>query len=679
MSDTARALTPNLLVRLRRLGPFDVSPDGRWLVTAMSELSDDGKTNDTNLYRLDLKDPDAGLVALTRSSRKKSTPRFAPDGTLGFLAEPDPGRRRGQEGEEPEDERKRGDEETEPLQLHRLSLDGGEAECLTDLARGVNDFRWLPGGRGVVMLAPVSPEAADLEDDRRLHREWKDRKPSGVVFDGYPLRYWDRWHGPAYPHVVVAGPDGSDPRDLTPGTGLLFEEVAFDVSPDGKTLYIDIRDMDEDLRFRSDVITIDLASGERAAVTSGETHYWFPRVSPDGTKLACLRHHEEPRVTGKRDLAVVDLASGDIEVLTSRVDRWPDQVQWLDDDRLLYACDEGGVHAIHLIDRTSGEDRVLLADGSVGELRADRDRADLFFLQHRFTHPAKLCRLPARGGVPQVLADPNAELLEGVAMGPVTSHEVAGAEGTPVQLWEVLPPDFDPEQQYPLLLWIHGGPLHMYADEFHFRWNAQLFAARGYALILVNPRGSTGFGQRFIEEHNGNWGDHCYRDLMACVDEWEKKPYVDAGRTAALGASFGGFMVNWIAGHTDRFQCLVSHAGLYHLTAFWGTTDCGPEWESEFGGLPWENPELYEKWSPHHHAGNFKTPCLVTHGELDYRVPLADGLQMFQALQRAGVPSRFLYFPDENHWVLKPANVKLWNETVLEWLEEHLSGDEDAE
>src|SRR6185436_12232146 len=220
------------------------------------------------------------------------------------------------------------------------------------------------------------------------------------------------------------------------------------------------------------------------------------------------------------------------------------------------------------------------------------------------------------------------------------------------------------------LLWIHGGPLGSYLDQFHFRWNPQIYASAGYVVIEVNPRGSTGFGQDFIQDNNGDWGNRCFEDLMRAVDEWERKPYVDTTRIAALGASFGGYMVNWIAGHTDRFKCLVSHAGLYHLPGFWGTTDCGPEWELEFGGVPWADPELFEKHSPHHHVDSFKTPTLVIHGELDYRVPIGEGLQMFQALQKKGVPSKFLYFPDENHWILKPANMQLWNETVLAWLDE---------
>jgi dipeptidyl aminopeptidase/acylaminoacyl peptidase len=381
---------------------------------------------------------------------------------------------------------------------------------------------------------------------------------------------------------------------------------------------------------------------------------------------------QQPRVTGKVDAALVDVATGEERVVTGAIDLWPDAPRWIDERRLAYAADEHGVHALHVLDVGSGEDRTLTDSGNATEVVVAPDRQRLYCLLDTATRPADLAVVPLSGGGGRRLTDVNAALLEGVTLTAPTSHVVPGADGREVQLFEFRPRDFDATRRYPLLLWIHGGPLGSFLDQFHFRWNPHVYTERGYVLILVNPRGSTGFGQDFIEDNNGNWGNRCFRDLMAVTDQWQGKPYVDASRTAALGASFGGYMVNWIAGHDHRFRCLVSHAGLFHLPAFWGTTDAGPWWELEFGGTPWTSG-IYEEWSPHRFAPEFKTPTLVVHGELDYRVPLVEGLQMFQALQKMRVPSKLLYFPDENHWILKPANMALWNETVLEWLEEWMA------
>jgi dipeptidyl aminopeptidase/acylaminoacyl peptidase len=247
-----------------------------------------------------------------------------------------------------------------------------------------------------------------------------------------------------------------------------------------------------------------------------------------------------------------------------------------------------------------------------------------------------------------------------------------GALGAGIQAWILKPPGYQPGRRYPLVLFIHGGPQGAWHDAFSYRWNPALYAARGFVVLSPNPHGSTGFGQAFTEQISGDWGGACYEDVMRAADWAIAEGLADPERMAAMGGSFGGYMVNWILGHSDRFRALVSHAGVYNLEAKYGATEelWFPEWE--FGGPPWEKRELYEKFSPHRHAGKFRTPTLVIHGELDYRVPVTEGLQLFTALKRQGVESQLLYYPDEGHWVLKPKNSKLWNETVMAWLEKHL-------
>ena len=658
-----KPFTPDTLVSVRRLGGFDISPDGRWLVASMDELAADGKCYDTNLYRLDLSQP-GELVPLTRSSRKKGQPRFSPDGRLGFLSQPDPQARR----EEPKDAK--ADDKDVPQQLHVMPIDGGEAVALTDLATGVAGFHWSRDGKTLLLTCPVHPSATSLEDNARVEKEWKDRKPSGRLFESYPVRFWDHHYGPKHPHLVAAASDATGARDLCVGMGLGLEESEGDLSRDGRTALWSVTRVGEGLRFEPQVFVIDTATGERRQLTNGPAQHWAPRLSPDGRRVACLTQEPRPRVTGKLDIAIVDLATGARNVVTTGLDLWPTRPHWVDDRTLAFGADEKGHHLVRTLDVESGTSRTLTTRGHASEITPSPDGKSIYFLLDGLDAPMDLWRVLVAGGAPERLTHVNREVLDGIAMTPGTSIEVSGFEGSSVQVWEVRPPGFDASRRYPFLLWIHGGPIHSYLDQFHFRWNSQIYAAAGYVVVMVNPRGSTGFGQKWIEENNGDWGNRCYRDLMAVTDHYQKAAHVDASRMAALGASFGGYMANWIAGRETRFKCLVSHAGLFHLAGFHGTTDCGPEWELEFGGIPWESPDLYDKHSPSRDAPRFTTPTLVIHGELDYRVPLGEGLQMFQALQSKKVPSKFLYFPDENHWILKPANLKLWNETVLDWLEQ---------
>jgi dipeptidyl aminopeptidase/acylaminoacyl peptidase len=284
--------------------------------------------------------------------------------------------------------------------------------------------------------------------------------------------------------------------------------------------------------------------------------------------------------------------------------------------------------------------------------------------------PGTITRFRLGEKAPQPLAFTNAAALAQVKFGAVDSVTVSGAGGTPVQMWIVKPPQFEAGKKYPLVFWVHGGPQSAFLDSWSGRWNAQLWAAQGYVIALPNPRGSTGFGQKFTDEISHDWGGKVFEDLMACLAHLEKQPYIDTTRMASAGASYGGYMMNWFQGHTDKFKTLVTHCGVYDFVSMYGTTE--EVWFDEWDhGIPWENPE-FEKWSPHKHAAKFKTPNLIIHNELDFRVPISQGLSLFTTLQRKGVPSKLLYFPDEGHWVLKPQNSELWHTTVFEWLAGYL-------
>jgi dipeptidyl aminopeptidase/acylaminoacyl peptidase len=355
--------------------------------------------------------------------------------------------------------------------------------------------------------------------------------------------------------------------------------------------------------------------------------------------------------------------------VTADWDRAVDSWTITPDSKTAYAAvEEDGQERVYRLDLAGGTPKLVLKDGSNGDVQVTPDGKTIVFSRASLTAPAEIFRANADGSGVTPVTRFNAEFLATFALKPAESVTFAGAGGTPVQAWVVKPNFFKDGVKYPLLYLVHGGPQSAWNDGWTYRWNAQVFASAGYVVFMPNPRGSTGFGQKFTDEISNDWGGKPFDDLMKGVDFAEKLPYVDATRKVAAGASYGGYMMNWFLGHTDRFKAIVSHAGVFNLTSMYGVTEelWFPEWD--LGGTPWTNPESYAKWSPHTYAKNFKTPTLVTHGEIDYRVPVGEGLQLFTTLQRQGIPSRLLVFPDEGHWINKPQNAALWYRTFLEWM-----------
>jgi dipeptidyl aminopeptidase/acylaminoacyl peptidase len=371
-------------------------------------------------------------------------------------------------------------------------------------------------------------------------------------------------------------------------------------------------------------------------------------------------------------LWLLDRATGAARRLAPNFDNWISSIAWSPDSKSIYiTAPASAKNAIYEVKVGDGSSSVVWNQASADGATVSKDGRTLYFKRSSLARPADIYALP-RGGAAQQLTHDNDALLQSLALSTAQDYWYKGAEGTNVQALIVRPPNFDATKKYPALVLIHGGPQGAWSDSWGYRWNPQMFAARGYVVFMPNPRGSTGFGQKFVEDISGDWGGKAYVDIMNGVGQLAAMPFVDGTRIAAAGGSFGGYMVDWILGHTDRFKALVSHAGVYNLESMYGVTEelWFPEWE--FHGNPWDNPELYEKWSPNRFVKNFKTPTLVTHGELDYRVPINQGLELFTALQRRGVPSKLLYFPDEGHWVLKPQNSKLWYQTVGDWLDQWL-------
>ncbi|SFL10017.1 S9 family peptidase [Geodermatophilus ruber] len=661
-------------VALPRLGGLALSADGRRLAVGVQTLDPERTKWQSALWEID---PEGRRPArrLTRSAPGESSPAFAPDGSLLFTsARPDPSAK--PDGEDPR-----------PA-LWTLPADGGEARPVVTHPGGIGGFTVAADSGEVVVVAATMPGAAEPAADAARRKRRKEAGVTAILHEAYPVRHWDADLGPAAPHHFWAGrlpvepPAGASPepaalRDLTPdvtppdGAG---EEVA--LSPDGRLLVRAEELPDGPAGRRQRLVLVDTADGaSRVLVDDPLADVYAARFSPDGASVVCVREsmssYEEPP---DHTLLLVDVASGAAHDLTPGFDRWPSAPQFGADGRSVYfLADDDGRHAVFRVPVDGGAPVRLTTDGAYSDLQVARDGSALYALRAAFDHPPVPVRLDpeATGQHPDPLPHPGAV---GPLPGTLQEVETTAADGTRVQSWLVLPEGASADAPAPLLLWIHGGPL-MSWNSWSWRWNPWIMAARGYAVLLPNPALSQGFGQDFVRRGWGSWGEAPYTDLMAAVDAAEQRPDIDATRTAAMGGSFGGYMANWIATQTDRFRAIVTHASLWDMDSFIGTTDAAYYWEKEWGD-PRQQPKRYEQNSPHRFADAIRTPMLVIHGDRDYRVPIGEALRLWYDLQKRGVPSKYLYFPDENHWVLTPGNASVWYETVLSFLAEHVLGED---
>jgi dipeptidyl aminopeptidase/acylaminoacyl peptidase len=650
---------------LPRIGALALSADGSRLAISVATLDPAKKKWQSALWEVD---PAGARPArrLTRSVPGESSPVWAPDGSLLFTsARPDP------TAAEPG--------EPKPA-LWSLPPEGGEARLLLTRPGGISAVAVAADTGDVVVAAATLPGGAEAEADDERRKARTDAGVTAVLHETYPVRYWDADLGPAAPHLFWAGrlpeDEVAEPvqlRDLTPdatpphGAG---EE--FTLSPDGRFLARSEEVPDGNAGHRNRVVlTSSDGSGTRVLVDDPLADVYGARFSPDGSALVCVRetlssYTEPPDYT----LLHVDVHTGEARDLTPDFDRWPSAPQFAADGSSVYfLADEDGRHAVFRVAVDGGAPVRLTADGAYSHLQVARDGSALFALRSAYDSPSVPVRLDPVATAQDPVPLPNPGTLDAL---PGTLHEVeaTAADGSRVQSWLVLPEGASADSPAPLVLWIHGGPL-MSWNSWSWRWCPWVLAARGYAVLLPNPALSQGFGQDFVRRGWGRWGEAPYTDLMAAVDAAEQRPDIDASRTAAMGGSFGGYMANWIATQTDRFRAIVSHAGLWHMDSFTSTTDAAYYWEKEWGD-PLSEPRRYEQHSPHRFADAIRTPMLVIHGDRDYRVPVGEALHLWYDLQKRGVPSKFLYFPDENHWVLTPGNSTVWYETVLAFLAEHV-------
>ena len=637
LSAIARPMTYDDLAAMKRIGAPALSPDGKWIAYTLTttDMAKNARSTAIWLMRAD------GTGA--RELVAGDGPVWSPDGkTIAY---------------------------TSGGQIALWDVAASTSRKLPELKGGASSLKWMPDGSGLLAVS-------DVEIEGKNNMPSPDSKAR--VIDNLLFRHWNAFTGPTRTHIFHVPLSGA-PTDLTPGP---FDAPPFsigggsefDVSPDGKELvYAQNTDTDAALSTNSDLFLVRInPRGGAVRITKRTGADTAPVYSPDGKWIAYRSQARQGYESDLWELWLVDRSTGMSRRIAADFSNWIESVTWLPDSKsMLITAPLEGRNVIYEV-TLDGRTTLVHNAGYADALQIAPDAKTVYFQSSTLSRPADIYSLGRNANTATKLTTHNDALLSQITMASYESSWWQGADNARVQGWLLKPPGFDATKKYPAIVLIHGGPQGAWGESWSYRWNPQMWAARGYVILMPNPRGSSGFGQKFVEEISQDWAGKVYTDIMNGVDTLASQPYVDANRMGAAGASYGGYMINWIAGHTNRFKALVSHAGLFNLHSMYGATEelWFPEWE--FGGTPWDKPELYESLSPHKFVKNFATPTLVVHGELDYRVPIGEGLQMFTALQRRGVPSRFLYFPDEGHWVLKPQNSKVWHQTVLEWMDRWL-------
>lgn len=647
-------LTAEAMMKLKRISEPAVSPDGKWVAFTAGTVDVEKNTTDRQIWVAPLA---GGMPRAITTEGRNTRAKWSPDSRrIAFLST----RKDGQ-------------------QVWTMNPDGAEARQVTRLSTEADGHVWSGDGKHFVFISAVYPDCPDDAcNEKRIAAE-KDSKVKARMYTSLLYRHWTEWQGARRKHIMAIPADGGLVKDLTPNAQYDIppfslaggEDVA--VSPDGKEIaYTAKLDADQATSTNSEIYTVPLEGGEAKKISASPGADNSPLYSPDGKWIAWRSQDRAGYESDRWKLLVMNREAGSIETLAATIDRNIDSFTWYPDSkRIAFVMEDRGRHPAQLISVNGGGTRALTQGAyTVGDLQFTSDGKTLVYTEQSGRSPAEIYKASSTGGTPVAVTRLNDQVMAQFNMSGFEEFTVVGAEGAQVHSFMLKPPDFDSSKKYPLLMLIHGGPQGAWGESFSYRWNPQVFAAAGFIVVMPNPRGSTGYGQKFTDEIRADWGGKVYDDIMAVADHAAAMPYVDSARMAAAGGSYGGYMVNWILGHSNRFKALVSHAGVYDLRSMGGETE--ELWFTtwEFEGMPWQSPEVYEKWSPSAHAANFKTPTLVIHGELDFRVPYGQGLQLFTALQANKTPSKLLVYPDEGHWILKPQNSLLWYDQFIGWIKE---------
>lgn len=666
-----------------RVAGLALSPDGKRLVTTVTTLNGKATEFATALWELD---PSGRNHArrITRSAKGEAGAVFAANGDLYFTsARPDP--------ESPD---------ADPVNaLWLLPADGGEARVVHSRAGGISTVMAAKDADATFVNAEVLAGSTDEDNDEERRKARKDKKVSAILHTGYPVRYWDADLGPAEPRLFAVEPgeakepgkpstvDASAPltlRNLTPGVGGSLREAKTVVSPDGKTIYTSMTKALAKADSREVLAAVDVATGAIKVLLDHEGMSYFPGpVGPDNRTLVVESESDTtPTQAPQVKLHLLNVAGGettDLEPLAHQWDRWPTALAWLPDGSAILAkADDDGASPIFRINVADGGVTQVTKDGAAyTDVVVSPDGTTAYALRSSYGFPPEAVRIDlATGEVVRLPAPAERPAYKGR----LERVETTAEDGSRVPAYLALPDKASADSPAPLLLWIHGGPLGSW-NAWTWRWNPWLLVAKGYAVLLPDPALSTGYGQEFIQRGWGEWGKKPFTDLMAITDAVVARQDIDETRTAAMGGSFGGYMANWVAGQTDRFKAIVTHASLWALDQFGPTTDAAQYWLKEM------TVEMAMANSPHLNVGNIKTPMLVIHGDKDYRVPIGEGLRLWYELlsssqlpadENGQSPHRFLYFPDENHWVLQPQHAKVWYGVVEHFLAKQVLGEDVA-
>jgi len=659
-----RGFTVEDLVKMERVGSPVLSPDASRVVYTVRSTDMDKNRGNTQLWLLDLRNPKAAPVRLTQAAASATDPEWSPAGdAIYFLS--------GRSGSS---------------QVWRLPLSGGEASKVTDLPLDVDNFRLSPQGDHLLFSMAVYRDCADLACSKKRADEQAKVKASGKVYDKLFVRHWDTW-ADGRNNVLYSAPiDASGKVSAEPVSlsGKLDGDVPskpfgdhdeYHFSPDGKTVAFSARvaGKTEAWSTNFDVYTVPVTGGEPKNLTA-ENQAWDTKAiySPDGKTLAYVAMDKPTFEADRFHLVLIDVASGKKRTVADSWDRSIADFRWTPDSKAILAnADDIGQHRLFAIDAASGKVTALTGKGYVSGFDVAKDT--VVIAQANLASGAQLYKFKLGGTADKAeqLTHLNEAALADVKFGEYEQFSFTGANGDTVYGHVMKPWNAQPGQKYPVAFLVHGGPQGSFGNSWSYRWNPQVYAGAGYATVFIDFHGSTGYGQKFTDSISGDWGGKPLEDLQkGLAAAVQKFPWLDRENSCALGASYGGFMMNWIAGNwSDGFKCIVNHDGVFDTRGMAYSTEeiWFTEWEN--GGPYYEVPQLHEKFNPALKVKNWKTPMLVVQGDLDFRIPTAQGLGTFTALQRQGIPSKFLFFPDENHWVLKPANSVLWHHTVIDWLD----------
>jgi len=656
-----RRLTIDELLKVRRVGDPQISPKGDLVAFTITDVDQADNKSTTQIYLVPLGGGETRQ--LTNDEHSSASPRWSPDGEkLAFVSARD------------------GDDE-----IWTIDVSSGALKKITTISTGAGDPVWSPDGKWLAFVSDIYPECRDDACNKRRAEQVAQNKVKAHVAERLLYRHWKSWKNGMRTHVFVVASAGGEARDLTPGD---YDAPPFSLggptdyafSPDSSELaFVSNHDKVEATSTNADVWLISVKGGTPKNITAANHGYdGSPQYSPDGKYLA-YRSQVTPGYESDRfRLMIYERKTGRAQSISESLDSNIDEFTFAPDSKNIYlTAEERGRAPIYSVAVTGGPIKKVVTEGGAnGDVHLTKDGNTLVFSRSSMTRPAEIYRANADGSATTALTTTNDSFISSFNLKPAEEVTWTGGLGAKVAGWIVKPPNFSPGRKYPLVVLIHGGPQGAWNDNWGYRWNPQIYANNGYVVFMPNPRGSTGYGQKFVAEISGDWGGKVFTDISNGVAMAANLPYVDKTRIGAAGASYGGYMINWIEGHNNdprfHYKVLVSHDGVYNLAAMYGVTEelWFPEWE--FKGTPWTNPAMYDRWSPHKFVQNFKTPVLIITNTLDYRVPEGEGLQFFTAVQRMGVESKLLDFPDEGHWVTKPANSAFWHKTVLDWLDKHL-------